>query len=267
MLHRVQRLRGLIHVAALARLVREPLRFLVGQARRRPGASPYRLRSSGIPIRLRHGTPDVNTFEQIFEGAHYEMPERVRAALPPAQEPLKAVDLGANIGMFSAWLLERWPQVSVVAFEPDPDNAAVVRGAIGDGWRDQVELVEACAATAPGEVRFAAGSYSNSRIAHEGEDGVVVPAVDVFPYLADADFVKIDIEGAEWPLVADPRFGDLRAPVVALEYHPDGAPGDPHEAARAALTGAGYNVVDGEFDATPGHGMVWGWRDGGAATR
>ncbi len=40
--------------------------------------------------------------------------------------------------------------------------------------------------------------------------------------------MKIDIEGAEWALLADPRFRELRAPVVGLEYHAQGgAPADP----------------------------------------
>ena len=49
------------------------------------------------------------------------------------------------------------------------------------------------------------------------------PRVDVFPYLAAADLVKIDIEGSEWEILADARFAGIAARVLVLEYHPQGS--------------------------------------------
>ena len=81
---------------------------------------------------------------------------------------------------------------------------------------------------------------------------------DVFPFLAEADLVKFDIEGAEWAIVADHRFAELEAAAVVLEYHPIGAPADPEGTLAHELGRAGYQVgrpvrgVDG--------GVVWAWR-------
>ena len=71
-------------------------------------------------------------------------------------------------------------------------------------------------------------------------------AVDVLPELENADLVKIDIEGAEWALLADPRFAGARPSVLVLEYHRDGSP-HPNEAQAAedALLSAGLEVVHG----------------------
>jgi hypothetical protein len=78
--------------------------------------------------------------------------------------------------------------------------------------------------------------------------------------LDDVDLLKIDLEGAEWALLADPRLSSISVPVVMLEYHPHGAPSaDPKEAARAALAGVGYETLP-MHDAGDGTGVVWGWR-------
>ena len=74
--------------------------------------------------------------------------------------------------------------------------------------------------------------------------GKVVEAVDVFPLLADCDLIKIDIEGAEWEILQDPRFADLRASHVILEYHPRLCPADdPQALAQHILEASGYRIT------------------------
>jgi hypothetical protein len=93
------------------------------------------------------------------------------------------------------------------------------------------------------------------------EGGIAVQAVDAFPYMQRADFVKIDIEGGEWALLADPRFADLPAKALVVEYHPHLCPApDPRAHAEALLTGAGWKLQHMDFDMPPGHGVVWAWR-------
>jgi hypothetical protein len=84
---------------------------------------------------------------------------------------------------------------------------------------------------------------------------------DAFPLIADADLVKIDIEGGEWPILADARFASMRARAVVLEYHIDGSPsGDPAGSAAAALTAAGFVVGEPVPATAPGYGTLWAWR-------
>ena len=45
---------------------------------------------------------------------------------------------------------------------------------------------------------------------------------DVLGQIAEADLVKMDIEGGEWGILADPRIARQRA--LVLEYHPRGLP-------------------------------------------
>lgn len=46
-----------------------------------------------------------------------------------------------------------------------------------------------------------------------------VAAADVLPYLADTDLVKMDIEGGEWEILADPRLGARLHQALVLGHH------------------------------------------------
>jgi FkbM family methyltransferase len=181
--------------------------------------------------------------------------------LASTPEPLRVVDLGANIGLFGAWLLGRFPAVRIIGFEADPGNAAIHRltieeNGLGERWR----LVEAFAGTRAGTTRFVSGLFGVSRVS-EGAEGIVVPVVDVLPDLRDADLVKMDIEGAEWPILADPRFRELRGRAVVLEYHAWGCPADdPRALAEEALGAAGYQLMHVAEKPAFGAGVLWGWR-------
>jgi FkbM family methyltransferase len=257
----LDRLRGIGSLLRLSLVTRSPLRFLVKQAVRHRPAARYRLRQSGIELYVRHGTPDVAALEQVFRQGHYEMPDEAKRALQ-GRGSLTVVDLGANIGAFGAWLLSVHPDANVVALEPEPGNAAVHRLTTeryrGHGnW----SLVEACAGTEDGEVRFRAGMFTNSRLAEAEEEGVLVEARDVFRWIDRADLVKIDIEGAEWELLGDPRFRSIGA-CVALEYHPERCLGDnPRSEAIRALESAGFSWRDAQFSSTEDHGMIWAWKN------
>jgi FkbM family methyltransferase len=239
--------------ALRASLVRERRRFLRNELGRKPATAVYRLRESGVAVAIRHHTGDVMVLDEIFSQGEYRPPPGV--VLPNVAS---AVDLGANIGLFGAWLLGRFPKAHVAAYEPDPGNAAVHRLAIeANGLTDQWRLVDAFAGTRAGTTSFAAGLHA---VSHEGE-GIEVPVVDVLPVLADADLIKIDVEGAEWPILADPRLREVQAQVVILEYHAEGCPDpDPAAAAERALVDASFVVHHAARKPAFGAGILWGLR-------
>jgi FkbM family methyltransferase len=248
--------------ALRASLVRERLRFAASELRRRPTTGVYRLRESDVAIALRHHTGDVMVLDEIFSQREYDPPAALAAALARLPSDVHIVDLGANIGLFGAWALGRFPEATVLAVEADPANAAVHRLAIqandaAERWR----LVEAFAATTAGTVRFAAGQHATSHAASEQDAALDVPSIDVFTELGRAGLLKIDVEGAEWELLADPRFATAAPPVVVLEYHREGASGpDPEAEAEAALGAAGLEVVHAGRKPQFGAGLVWAFR-------
>lgn len=245
---------GLRSLARIAPNLREPVRFCLRQVTRREGVRSYRLRGSDVRIFVRHSTGDLITLEEVLAERQYEPPP----TLGPLVNGSRIADLGANIGLFSAWWLSRHPNARIVAFEPDPDNAAVLEQCMHANG-DRAEVIRAAAASHAGELRFQAGDLAASRVVDDG--GIAVKAVDAFPYLEQSDFVKLDIEGGEWELLADPRFAQLPAQALVVEYHPHLCPApDPRAHAEALLTGAGWKLQHMDFDMPPGHGVVWAWR-------
>jgi FkbM family methyltransferase len=222
--------------------------------------------------------------EEMFRFRAYEPPARVRRALEALDRPIRIVDLGGHIGCFGLFMRRLFPDASILSFEPDPDNVRVLRrcieaNALTDRWR----VVESCAATSDGQVEFSS-NFHLSRMAPASDHGLdeiherigvafqflegtslleaerrQVASRDVFPFLADADLVKIDIEGAEWEILADRRFAELEAAAVVLEYHPSYGPhGDAEGVVQRELERAGYEPGP----PIPGTdaGMMWAWK-------
>jgi FkbM family methyltransferase len=242
-------------------VLRETARFTLRELAGRSVTGAYRLRRSGLHLQLRHGTPDVLAFDEVFYQRHYELPDVVTRALEGTTP--RILDLGANIGLFALAMFQRYPQARVVAVEPDRFNAEVLRGSIAlNGRGDDWSLIEAAASNADGSVQFLSGRFSLSQLAGsvDAPDAEPVAAVDVLPHLAASDFVKLDIEGGEWAILEDERFPRFAPRVIVLEYHPYLCPGpDARAAALELLERAGY-AHRPIFDRPDGTGMLWAWR-------
>ena len=236
---------------------RVPGRSLDAAARRNVGS--YRLRRYDAELSLRHGTLDVPLFFDIMVQHHYQPPGAVLATVDGG---VRVVDLGANIGLFAAFIASRLPVASLVAYEPDPTCLDLLGANLGRcpdlrDWR----VVEACAGVAEGDVPFLGGQFRDSRVmSGDAAAGGRLPMVDVFPDLQEADLVKIDIEGSEWEILGDPRLRDLPARAIALEYHAWRCPGpNPRQMAIDALAEAGFEI-SAMREHVPGYGELWAWR-------
>jgi FkbM family methyltransferase len=249
-----------VYTLRVARLVKRPLAFVAGEARG-GGVETLVLRRSGLKVAVRRRSGDLVMLHQILGRDVYAEPDEVAARLTALGRPPRIADLGGNVGLFTMRMLERHPGAEVFAVEADPGNAEVfARTIAANDLGDRVELVCAAAATEPGSVSFAAGNFFESKVVEgPGNGTVTVAAIDVLPALADRDLIKIDIEGSEWPILADRRFAALRAPVVTMEWHAHGCPDpDPAGAAERALVAAGYTVRHESADL--GCGTLWAWR-------
>jgi FkbM family methyltransferase len=238
-------------------LVRSPLRFALNELRSGEVVASYRLRKSEVSIVVRHHTPDVLALDEVFSQQEYAPPEAIEKELRGIM-PLRVVDLGANIGLFGAWVLSRYPNAQVVAIEADSGNAAVHERAQGENdLGERWTLTHAVAATKAGTARATEGRYTTAAFESYPEGDIVT--IDVFPLLKNVDWLKIDIEGGEWTILADERFQRLEAKVVVLEYHSRNCPtGDPMAVATETLRSAGYEVTVGAAKPRFGAGLLWG---------
>jgi FkbM family methyltransferase len=233
------------------------LRELAG---RRGTRHVYRIRENGLQAEVAHRTADVHALDQAFYQHAHEPPPGALAALQGLGRPLRALDLGANIGMWGLWLHGRFLVAHVTALEPDPDNVARHRRQIElNALQSRWEVIEAAAVTADGPVFFTVGQETTGRVAEAAEDDATsVAGRDTFALLQDLDLLKLDIEGGEWAILADPRAAALSAPVVMLEYHAHNAPSaDPHADAHRLLQRAGY-LTETALTLPGGFGVMWG---------
>jgi FkbM family methyltransferase len=148
------------------------------------------------------------------------------------------LDLGANIGLASAFLSACHPGARVVAVEPLPENAELLRrNAALHGWT----VVEAAVASAEGTRRLhwspwwssatTVDSVARNRLADRGRvesygarPPLTVPAVTVPGIMADhglgrIDVLKLDVEGAEAEVLAGPPDWLRRVGLLLLEVH------------------------------------------------
>jgi FkbM family methyltransferase len=120
----------------------------------------------------------------------------------------RALDIGANIGYYTALLATIvGPHGSVVACEPDPDNADLLRRTIAENGFTQVRFLEAAVTDTVGRATLfqdsawhGVHSLAAENIVNPGEGRVDVATTTIDALVVDTgafDFVKIDAQGAE----------------------------------------------------------------------
>jgi len=181
-----------------------------------PGSS-YRV------VARREGS-DRASFEHVFGGA-YELDVPV--------EPKLIVDLGANAGYASVFFALRYPSARVIAVEPVPENARLVRKNVSRLGR--VDVVEAAAWPRPARLTLVdpGKSFWGMRVAEDAAGevaAVTIPALLERAGVGRIDILKVDIEGAEAELFSENTAWLERVGVLVLELHDRFVPG-----CRAAL--------------------------------
>jgi FkbM family methyltransferase len=204
--------RSLTPVAALRYLVWR-LRGRVGPVVLRSRLGPrFEIRPNGLG---EGGNNDYGVAFEIFALDAYRAAERL-----PRDSVRQVVDLGANVGFSLLRWLALFPAAQVLAFEPHPGHAAqAARNVALNGWTQRVEIVQAGAAALAREALLSDGG-SGSEVAKAGAT-IRIRLVDAFPRLLGRriDLLKLDIEGGEYELLADPRFAALDIGVLLMEWH------------------------------------------------
>jgi FkbM family methyltransferase len=184
-------------------------------------------------LRLRDSGGDVFIFHEVLRDQVYQ----VRAEWFSCS-PRVIVDLGANVGLTSLALAGQFPGARLVAVEPLPANAALLRHnllCLGD----RAHVWEAAVADRAGTLRLSVATENyNASLVRTTDEGVDVRVVTMDGVLSEEgieqiDVLKIDIEGAERMLLADSPAWLMRVKVILIELHD------------------GYEFVDLERDLAP----------------
>jgi FkbM family methyltransferase len=201
------------------------------------------------------GGGDDAVAQDVFVRKSLHTPVRI----PPERVKL-IVDLGANVGMSCLYWLAAYPRAKVVAFEPHPGHAAQWRVNLGRNDFLSRATLHAAAAGTREATAWLTDAGTSSEIGDQAKPGFQIPVVDMFPILAGhrIDILKVDVEGSEYELLGDPRFGTLDVRNIVMEWHRrDGFP-DGEAWCRERLQSLGFKVLE-VFDAKT-NGMMWAYR-------
>lgn len=218
----------------------------------------------GYRVQHRGSVADRGVLVQVFQLKEYSFEplspwlSRYQAhprSNPP--EPRLIVDCGANIGASVVYFAKTFPDVRIIALEPEPDNfSLLVRNAAPFG--DRVTTWNKAIASSAGTIRltdpglgewgYRTGARADGKLVAEVAavtiDDVLNSAPDAQPFA-----LKVDIEGAEEDLFTARGATLNRFPVVAIELHDWMWPGTRvsapflrwHEQHRRELRTAGEN--------------------------
>jgi len=131
-----------------------------------------------------------------------------------AIEPHTVIDVGANKGQFSAFAAQRWPNAEIVAFEPQPDQAARYRAVMGDRAR----LLGCALGSTAGklDLHLASRKDSSSLLALSDEQKSIFGMDEVGTITVDVErldnvlaggaikapaLLKIDVQGFEYEVI------------------------------------------------------------------
>lgn len=166
------------------------------------------------------------------------------------------IDCGANIGMATLFFKALHPSSKVVAIEPEPIAFAKLSRNVARNQLRDVTLINAAVAEHPGTIALhrhasAPGSLVATTAALRSGDVCQVSAITLSSLLAEpVDFVKLDVEGAEYgvirELLTSGRIRQVRQMVV--EYHELGPLGGEADRTIDALRAAGMIVEPLKWD-------------------
>jgi FkbM family methyltransferase len=132
------------------------------------------------------------------------------------------VDLGANRGEFYSNLPAAYEPARYIAVEPNPQLAAALR------LLPRVEVIESAIGDRDGIARFLAAENPEASVVLPPADGSAGQAVNLRRFsslisdcnLDRIDLLKVDIEGAEWPLIMESDATHFQ-PVhqMTIEFH------------------------------------------------
>ncbi len=126
----------------------------------------------------------------------------------PASPPRTIFDLGSNTGATVLYFKLKYPEARIFAFEPDPENIAVLRKNV-EWFKNDVTIFEgAVSGTSVASVDFYIGKehWSSSLASRSGSDrriSVEMITIDdaMKRYGVDhIDILKFDVEGAEYEI-------------------------------------------------------------------
>ena len=132
----------------------------------------------------------------------------------------RIIDCGANIGLSTVFFKLAYPGARVTALEPDPAICGILEKNLRVFGLDDVTVLCKAAWTNDAGVSFISSGGVGGRIDIATTKGSVTPSVRLRDFLQEpVDFLKIDIEGAEYEVLKDCADSLGNVQNLFIEYH------------------------------------------------
>ena len=156
----------------------------------------------------------IKTYEELFIDEIYRFESN-------NEQPI-IVDCGANIGLSSIYFKTIYPKAILHAFEPDETLFQLLKQNIEVNGFNDTFLHQAGVWIEDTELSFSSKGSEGSHIDLTNHSSVKVKAIQLAKFLKQfehIDFLKMDIEGAEFQVVADCLNELKKVDNFFLEYH------------------------------------------------
>lgn len=198
----------------------------VARMQRKPCLLPIDPKHTIHPLFLRLPSSDVLTFREVFTRRTYD----IQFPIPPKS----IVDAGANIGLTSVFLAQKFPDARIIAIEPDPGNFRLLKKNCDPypnihcveaalwGSECEVEVVD----EGRGEWGYTTRPIPNDINTNRSKSlTITVPRLLELFQINTIDFFKMDIEGAERDVFSSHTDWVKAVQIMAIELHERFAPG------------------------------------------
>lgn len=188
------------------------LKIELERVRKLPRYIPGQTRLFGKPLRYADSSSYYFMHEEIFTQKAYEF-----ATDNPAP---RIIDGGANIGLATIYFKRHFPEARLTAFEADPEIASILKSNLMTQEIYGVDVREAALWSAAGNISFTAEGADGGMIGPQSSKSRKVPALPLSQFLDEPiDFLKLDIEGAEFEVLSSCRSKLGSVHKAFIEYH------------------------------------------------
>lgn len=149
--------------------------------------------------------------------------DEVYRYIPSGNSPV-IIDCGANIGLSVVYFKELCPAAKIVAFEPDPAVFDLLRKNVFERGYKDVELINEAVWVDNSTLNFSAEGALGGKISDDElkSELISVQGRRLRNLLdGDIDFLKLDIEGAEYSVLEDCKDLLVNVSNLFVEYHCD----------------------------------------------
>jgi FkbM family methyltransferase len=206
------------------------------------------IRIDGFRLRVTDGPNAWTMYKDIFLQRIYHF----EATRP---DPL-IIDGGSNIGMSVLYFKKCNPAARVIGFEPDAAIFRLLDENVRLNGLQGVSLVEAAMGDHDGAATFVADESAGGALG-EGTGSVTVRLERLRRYLAEpVDFLKLNIEGAEWDVLSDCEAQLRQVREMVIEYHHlPGLPRTLHDI-LGLLHRQGFEYLINDFDSGTNYSVI-----------